>query len=341
MSRPVLAAVLLSVLAVIGTLLLGRFGAYMMHAVAIAAIGALSLNLLTGFCGQINFAQAGLLGVGAYAAGLAGNAGWDLLALPVAGLAAVATAVLIGLPALRLRGLYFAIATLAAQFILEYLFKFAEPITHGVSGLLIKPMTVFGRPIQADQGYAIVAITLLLATFLVMHWLRRTDLGRSFLVVRENEVVAKGMGINVARTKMLAFMISGFFAGIAGGLIGFTARLAHPESFGMSLSVDYVAMIIVGGLGSMPGAVLGAGFITLLPEAIQRLGEIFHISDQLSALREMTFGLLIILFLIFEGRGLSAIGSRLVSARGWRTRQGGRAEPLELQKIKSSQGGLE
>lgn len=244
MSRSVIAAVILAVLAILGTLLLGRFGAYLMHAVAIAAIGALSLNLLTGFCGQINFAQAGLLGVGAYTAGLAGNAGWDVLALPVAGLAAVVTAMLIGLPALRLRGLYFAIATLAAQFILEYLFKFAEPITHGVSGLLIRPMTVLGQPIQTDQGYAIVAIVLLLVTFLVMQWLRRTDLGRAFLVVRENEVVAKGMGINVARTKMLAFMISGFFAGVAGGLIGFTARLAHPESFGMSMSVDYVAMIL-------------------------------------------------------------------------------------------------
>ncbi|CAL79516.1 putative branched-chain amino acid ABC transporter, permease protein [Bradyrhizobium sp. ORS 278] len=343
MSRSVIAAVILAVLAILGTLLLGRFGAYLMHAVAIAAIGALSLNLLTGFCGQINFAQAGLLGVGAYTAGLAGNAGWDVLALPVAGLAAVVTAMLIGLPALRLRGLYFAIATLAAQFILEYLFKFAEPITHGVSGLLIRPMTVLGQPIQTDQGYAIVAIVLLLVTFLVMQWLRRTDLGRAFLVVRENEVVAKGMGINVARTKMLAFMISGFFAGVAGGLIGFTARLAHPESFGMSMSVDYVAMIIVGGLGSMSGAVLGAGFITLLPEAIQRLGEIVHISDLLSALREMAFGLLIIVFLIFEGRGLSAIGARLMSPR-W-LRKAGQVDRdkqgLQLQKIKSTQGGLE
>jgi branched-chain amino acid transport system permease protein len=309
--NPLVVAALSAALAILLTLGLGRFGAYMVHAVAIASIGALSLNLLTGFCGQINFAQAALLGIGAYTAGIAGNAGWDILALPAAGAASLAASVLIGLPALRLKGLYFAIATLAAQFILDYLFKFAEPITHGVSGLVIEPMTLFGRPIQSDQGYAAIAIVVVAITWLTLSWIRRTDLGRAFLVVRENEVVAQGMGINVARTKMLAFLISGFFAGIAGGLMGFTARLAHPEAFGLSLSVDYVAMIIVGGLGSLPGSVLGAAFVTLLPEAIQRVGEAFNIADLLAALREMSFGLLIIVFLIFEPRGLSALVMKL------------------------------
>jgi branched-chain amino acid transport system permease protein len=172
-------------------------------------------------------------------------------------------------------------------------------------------MTVFGRPMQSDHGYAIVAIVIVFLTWLVLSWVRRTDLGRAFLVVRENEVVAQGMGVNVARTKMLAFMISGFFAGVAGALMGFTARLAHPEAFGMVLSVDYVAMIIVGGLGSLSGSVLGAAFVTMLPEAIQRIGEVFNIADMLSALREMAFGLLIIIFLIFEPRGLYAIIGKL------------------------------
>ena len=314
--RPFVLTTLGIALAIAGTLMLGRFGAYLVHAVAIASIGALSLNLLTGFCGQINFAQAALLGVGAYTAGIAGNAGWDGFALLAGGIASVVASMLIGLPALRLKGLYFAIATLAAQFIFEYLFKFAEPLTHGVSGLLIKPMTLFGRPMQSDQGYAVLAIVIAFLTWLILHWVRRTDLGRAFLVVRENEVVAKGMGINVARTKMLAFMISGFFAGIAGALMGFTARLAHPEAFGMALSVDYVAMIIVGGLGSLSGSLLGAAFVTLLPEAIQRIGEVFNIADMLSALREMAFGLLIIVFLIFEPRGLSAVLSR-IAIRLW------------------------
>jgi branched-chain amino acid transport system permease protein len=307
MTRSSLIPAALAIVAIAVSVMLGRYGAYLVHVVAIAAIGAMSLNLLNGWCGQINFAQAALLGVGAYTAGNLGNAGWDGFSLVAAGIASALAAVLIGLPALRLRGLYFAIATLAAQFIFEYLFKFAEPITHGVSGLLIRPMKLFGRVIDTDQGYAVLAICLLLLTWLFMTWIRRTDLGRAFLVVRENEVVARGMGINVPQTKMWAFLISGFFAGIAGGLLGFTDRLAHPEAFGMGLSVDYIAMIIVGGLGSLAGSLLGAACVTLLPEVIQRFGEAFGIANQLSALREMAFGLLIILFLIFEPRGLSAI----------------------------------
>jgi branched-chain amino acid transport system permease protein len=328
--NPVFVGVALTTLGVAGTLMLGRYGAYLVNVVAIASIGALSLNLLTGFCGQINFAQAGLLGVGAYAAGIAGNAGWGSLALLAGGTASAMTSVLIGLPALRLKGLYFAIATLAAQFILDYLFTFAEPITKGVSGLPVKPMTLFGGSMQSDQDLAVLTIIIVLLTWLVLTRIRKTDLGRAFLVIRENELVAQGMGINVARTKMLAFMISGFFAGIAGGLMGFATRLVHPGAFGLQLSVDYVAMIIVGGLGSLSGSLLGAAFVTLVPEAIQRVGEIFNIADMLSALREMAFGLLIIVFLIFEPRGLAALiassKSRLLKIRATAFRRPGMAK---------------
>ena len=285
----------------------GRFGAYLVHVVAIAAIGALSLNLLIGYCGQVSFAQGALLGVGAYAAGNLGNAGGDVLSLLGGGIVAAIASALIGLPALRLRGLYFAIATLAAQAILEYLFKTVEPLTNGVSGLVIKPLTLLGTPVTSDQALAAVSIVVLLLAWLVIGWVMRTDLGRAFLVVRESEIVAKGMGIDVRRTKMWAFLISGFVAGVAGGLLGFATRLANPEAFTLDLSADYVAMIIVGGLGSSLGPVIGAVFVTLLPEAIQRLGEALNAADLLSALREMAFGVLIILFLIFEPRGLAAL----------------------------------
>ncbi len=134
----------------------GRFWAYLIYAVAIAGIGALSLNLLIGFCGQITFAQGALVGVGAYAAGNLGNAGWGVLALIGAGVAGAFFSAVIGLPALRLRGLYFAISTLAAQFILSYLFKILQPLTHGVSGLVVKPLTLFGRPVGSDQEYAVI-----------------------------------------------------------------------------------------------------------------------------------------------------------------------------------------
>lgn len=299
-----LAAILVSVA-------LGRFGAYLVHSVAIAAIGAMALNLLTGFCGQISFAQGALLGIGAYTAGNLGNAGWGFGALLAAGVASAVSSVVIGLPALRLRGLYYAIATLAAQFVLEYVFKIAEPLTKGISGLLIQPVVLLGRPVVSDQAYAALSLVTLFGAWLFTRWLMRTNVGRAFLVVRENEIVAKGMGINVARTKMWAFVTSGFMTGVAGALIGFTTRLANPEAFQLSLSIDQVAMIIVGGQGTWAGPFLGAVFVVLLPEAIQRVGEAFDIARLLFALREMAFGLLIILFLLFEPRGLSALLRRL------------------------------
>jgi branched-chain amino acid transport system permease protein len=306
-----LIAVLVALVMAALSVAFGRFGAYLVNAVAIAAIGALSLNLLIGYCGQISFAQGALLGVGAYTAGNLGNAGFDVLALLGGGIAGAIASALIGLPALRLRGLYFAIATLAAQAILEYLFKTIEPLTNGISGLVIKPATVFGFALASDRSYAALSIVILLIAWIALSRLMRTNLGRAFLVVRESEIVAKGMGIDVARTKAWAFLLSGFLAGIAGALIGFSNRLASPEAFTLDLSADYIAMVIVGGLGSWAGPIVGAAFITLLPEAIQRLGEALNASDLLSAMREMAFGALIIAFLIFEPRGLTALFRRL------------------------------
>lgn len=290
---------------------LDRYVAYLVTIVAISSIGALGLNLLTGLCGQISFAQAGLMGIGAYTAGNLCNAGLGLLAIPLGGLAAATASVVIGLPALRLRGLYFAIATLAAQFILEYLFKLLEPLTHGISGLLIRPPTVLGFAIQDDRANAGLAVALLFLVWSGIGLLRATNLGRSFLVVRENEIVARGMGIDVARTKFWAFLLSGFIAGIAGAMSGIASRLANPEAFSFALSVDYVAMIIVGGQGTLTGPLLGAAFVTLLPEVIQRVGELFDTPSILSALREFAFGMLIILFLIFEPLGLMAVVRKL------------------------------
>jgi branched-chain amino acid transport system permease protein len=309
-TRNILIVVVIAILCAAACFALSRFAAFLVYTVVIAAIGALALNLLIGFCGQISFAQGALLGVGAYTAGNLGNAGFDVFSILGAGVAAAVISALIGLPAMRLRGLYFAIATLAAQAILEYLFKTLEPITKGVSGLTISPLKLFGTTVSTDQGYAALGIVILLLTWLFLTWLMRTNLGRAFLIVRESELVARGMGINVARTKMSAFVISGFIVGVTGALLGFTSRLANPEAFSLNLSVDYIAMIIVGGLGSWVGSIIGAAFVTLLPEAIQRVGESLHVANLLFALREMTFGLLIMIFLIFEPRGLAALGRR-------------------------------
>ena len=305
-----IAAALAAVFALIGYES-SRFWAYLIYVVAISAIGALSLNMLIGFCGQITFAQGALVGVGAYAAGNLGNAGWGVFALLGAGVCGAFFSALIGLPALRLRGLYFAISTLAAQFILSYLFKILQPLTNGVSGLVVKPLVLFGHKVASDQEYAVIAIVLLFLSWLFLARLAGTDVGRAFLVVRESELVARGMGIDVSRTKIKAFLVSGFFAGLCGAMLAFTSRLANPEAFEIGLSVDQTAMIIVGGLGSLTGSVVGAVFVTLLPEGIQRLGELMPSADLVSAFREMAFGLLIILFLLLEPRGLVSLALRL------------------------------
>ncbi len=322
MSRRRIASALAVLLAVVACFALGRYGAYLVHAVAISAIAALGLNLLTGFAGQISFAQGALVGIGAYTAGNLGNAGWGPLAVLAGGVAGGVASVVIGLPALRLRGLYYAIATLAAQFVLEYLFKIVEPLTKGISGMNVAPLTLLGRPVTSDQAYAALSLLLLALAWWGVRRLMRTNLGRAFLVVRENEIVAKGMGIDVVRVKLWAFLVSGFITGVSGALVAFTTRLATPEAFSLQLSVDQVAMLIVGGQGVWAGSLWGAAFVVLVPEGIQRVGEALHAANLLSAMREMSFGLLIVLFLIFEPRGLAALlrrlarwGSRLAAAR--------------------------
>lgn len=308
----------------------GRYGAYLVNSVAIAGIGALSLNLLIGYCGQISFAQGALLGVGAYAAGdLANGGAGGLVAILGGGVIGAIVSALIGIPALRLRGLYFAIATLAAQAILEYVFKTFESITGGVSGLVIKPAVMFGFPMTSDQSLVVPSVVILVLVWLAVSRLMRIDLGRAFLVMRESEIVAKGMGIDVVHTKMWGFLASGFIAGMAGALAGFASHLASPETYTLDLSADYIAMIIIGGLGTWAGPLIGAAFVALLPEAIQRAGEAAGISDILSALRELIFGLLIVLFLIFEPRGLMALLGRLMPRAYGAVRLGGLASTSE------------
>jgi branched-chain amino acid transport system permease protein len=317
-----------------------RFWAYLIYAVAISAIGALSLNVLIGLCGQITFAQGALVGVGAYAAGILGNAGWGGISLLGAGVCGALVSMLIGLPALRLRGLYFAISTLAAQFILSYLFKILQPLTNGVSGLVVRPLSLFGRPVGSDQEYAVICVAILFASWVIIARIVQTNVGRAFLVVRESELVARGMGIDVSRTKLQAFLISGFFAGLCGGLLAFTSRLASPEAFEIGLSVDQTAMIIVGGLGSLTGSVVGAAFVTLLPEAIQRLGELMPSAELISAFREMAFGVLIILFLVLEPRGLVALARfRVRRERASTPEAGGAVQSLQSDVALLAQNG--
>jgi branched-chain amino acid transport system permease protein len=292
---------------------LGDFWLYLLNLCGIAIVGAQGLNILTGFTGQISLGHGAFIGVGAYTAGvLATKLGAGPgVALPAAGVAAAAVGLLFGLPSLRIKGFYLAMATLAAQFILEYLFMQAAPLTGGAQGLYLERPSALGVVIDSDAKffYGILAAALL-ATATARNLLR-TDVGRCLVAIRDRDIAAELIGVNLFAYKLLAFALSSFYAGIAGGLLAYYVSAINPQAFTVQLSVDYLAMIIIGGLGSVLGATLGAVFITLLPEILKLLidaaGAWLPIENIFPALREITFGLLIVLFLLREPEGLAKL----------------------------------
>jgi branched-chain amino acid transport system permease protein len=276
----------------------------------IAVIGAVSLNLLTGFCGQISLGQGAFIGVGAYATGFLAQQGVPfILALILAGLIAAMVGMVFGMPSLRLKGIYLAISTLAAQLILEYVFLHWESVTGGANGMPVPAPELFGFVFDTDQSMFYLTFAVALIAVLLVTNVTRTRPGRAFVAIRDFYLSAENVGINLFSFKLQAFAVSSFLAGIAGGLWAYFTLYITPEQFGIGLSISYLAMIIIGGLGSVQGAIFGAAFITLLPELLNSLagygGSIFpDLSTHLLALREGIFGLVLVLFLIFEPEGL-------------------------------------
>jgi branched-chain amino acid transport system permease protein len=284
--------------------------------IGIAIIGAIGLNILTGFTGQISLGQGGFLAVGAYTSGLL------VSRLEIPTVAAMAVAVLVtaavgaffGLPALRLKGLYLAIATLASQFIILYAVRNWDAITGGTESLAVSKPELFGFTFVGDfRWYWVIFGCATLATITARN-LFRTGIGRSFMAIRDQDIAAEALGVEVVKYKVLAFAVSSGFVGLAGALTGHY-RIITWERFTLETSIEYLAMIIVGGLGSILGAILGAIFIVILPAGIEQLGTglrgVFPgITAQLPALQGAAFGLVIILFLIFEPRGLARIWQR-------------------------------
>jgi ABC-type branched-subunit amino acid transport system permease subunit/ABC-type branched-subunit amino acid transport system substrate-binding protein len=273
----------------------------------------MGLNLLTGSTGQISLGNAAFLAVGGYAtAALAGRFELPFFAvIPLAGIIAALVGMLFGIPSLRLRGLYLAMATLAAHFIVAFVATHWDSVTGGVNGISV-PAPKLG-PVELDDDrrlfYLIYPLVILLLLF--ARNLARTRTGRAFVAVRDQELAAEVSGIDVYRYKLLAFALSSFYAGVAGALLAYQARLISPENYPISLAIDYLAMIIVGGLGSVLGSILGATFITLLPEVL-RLGSSAltvrfpGLVELFASLKMGVFGLVIILFLVFEPHGMAA-----------------------------------
>jgi branched-chain amino acid transport system permease protein len=287
------------------------------NAIGIAVIGAVGLNILVGFTGQISLGQGGFLAVGAFTSVLLVQRGG--LPLPLAMTAAVlvtaGVGAFFGLPALRLKGLYLAIATLASQQIIIWVITHWEFVTGGVDALVLEPVTIFGWTITGDrQWYWVIAGFAGLATVVGTN-LFRTGVGRAFVAIRDQDIAAEVVGVDPARYKLLAFAVSSGFVGLAGALTAYWTQILTWERFTLDVSILYLAMIIVGGLGSISGAVYGAAFIIALPAYLQQLslrfqGDSFFVSN-LPALQLLIFGATIILFLVFEPRGMARIWQRM------------------------------
>jgi len=254
--------------------------------------------------------------VGAYAAAiLATDAGFPfLLAVPCAGVITALVGVLFGLPSGRLKGLYLTIATLAGQFIIEYLLIHWESLTKGTMGIILPGVSLLGVDLGGDRSFFFIAYgSLVIMTFIAVN-LMRTRYGRAFVAIRDNDRAAEGMGIPIFPYKLLSFAISSFYAGVAGALWAYYMVSITTEPFNLGLSVEFIAMVIIGGLGSVAGAIYGAIFITGLNEGLRWLTDLLMSTDLFSAiglsmapLRELTFGLAIVLFILLEPRGLAEV----------------------------------
>ena len=277
----------------------------------ITVITCLGLNILTGFCGQLNVGQSAFVMVGAITAGLL-NAfmGWPFWASVIpAGLAAAAVGILFGIPSVRLKGLYLALTTLGAQIILTWIALYGITVTS--AGFAVEPVRIGEIALDTPQKFFYLAMSFTVLMTFVASNLMRSRLGRAFIAIRDNDRAAEGMGIDIFRYKLLAFAICTFYAGIAGALLVHYMKWVQLESFTLQDSVWYVAMIIVGGLGSIQGTIFGVLFITALKELVLVVGPLaqerlsFLPIGAASGLLLVIIGSIAIFFGVLEPRGMA------------------------------------
>jgi branched-chain amino acid transport system permease protein len=278
--------------------------------VLLGSIGAVALMLLTGHAGQISLGHAGLLAAGAFTTGILfkefGAAPW--LTLPASAAVGALLGLVFGLPSLRLRGLYLAVSTLALHFIVIFLGGEYETKRGFSTGIVID------SPIGSARGWYFALLAAAALTVLVALNLLRSRTGRAWRAIRGREAVAEALGISVRHAKLSAFVVSSTLTAVAGCLFAYYRGFVSAEAFSLYLTIQYVAMIIIGGMGSILGAVLGTVFVVLFPYAIDGGMRVFGVADRLSsvvfAVNYSAFGLVMILFLVFEPQGLVGLWRR-------------------------------
>ena len=308
--------------------------------VFIYAIGGIGLNLLTGYAGQVSLGQAFFLGIGAYTAAVLGGEskgdviglGWDMAVwLPLAGLVPAIIALILAPLAARVRGLYLAILTLGLVFIGEHIFKEAKPLTGGagVGRTPAEPVLfgfdlfsnheILGVDVDRFTVYYFACFIIFVVLALLARNFTRSRFGRSFAAVRDRDVAAEVMGVSLLRTKSLAFAVSAFYAGIAGALLSVIIGRISPETWNFFLSIDFLAVIFIGGLATITGSIMGAIFVVMLPQLVKALTGVLPIDQGVGQggllnvfeLQTIIFGVLIVVFLIAEPRGIYGLWIRL------------------------------
>ena len=285
-----------------------RYFVFLASLIAINAIVAIGLNLLSGYTNQLSFGHAGFLAIGAYAAAILAIRAPALpvvATLLIAGLVTAAVGLALGVPCLRLEGLYLAMATLAFGFVVVEAILNLDWLTRGNDGLRVPAAHLGPWTLATDTAryYLVVAVAALLIVAAAN--ISRTRTGRALLAVRESEIAAQASGIHLAAYKTLAFVVSAFYTGVAGGLFALVVGFLSPDSFDVFLSVDFVAMIIVGGLGSILGSVVGAAVITTLNDSLAGFQNY----------RPLIFGAILIASMLFMPGGIARALGKLHSTR--------------------------
>ncbi len=284
--------------------------------VLIYAVVGLGLMLLAGFTGLFSMGHAAFLGVGAYTEAVMVNAGVPFpLALVCAGLFSAIAGVIVGLPALRVKGIYLGMATLSFGFIVEEGIARWEHMTGGNAGLSVNPPAMLGWTLDSTEEFYFLCLVVAVGATLTILNLLRSSTGRAFVAIRDSEISAQSMGIHLARYKTLSFALSAALAGIGGALYAHKIQFLSPDQFNIIQSIDLLLMVVIGGLGSVHGAFLGAIFLIVMPQLIA-VGKDFLPSAIAGAtgLQGTVYGMVLIAFVLFEPMGLYG---RWLKVRTW------------------------
>jgi branched-chain amino acid transport system permease protein len=274
--------------------------------VLIYSIVGLGLMLLAGFTGLFSIGHAAFLGVGAYTQAVFVNMGVPFpIALALAGVLSAAVGIVVGLPALRVKGIYLGIATLSFGFIVEEVLARWESVTGGNSGIHVKHPDLFGLKVDSAAGFYFLCLVIAVGATLAILNLLRSPTGRAFVAIRDSEISAQSMGIHLARYKTLSFALSAALAGIGGALYAHKLSFISPDQFNILQSIDLLLMVVVGGLGSVHGAFLGAIFLITMPQVIAMTKDYLPaVVGQAPGLQGLVYGAVLIAFVLFEPMGL-------------------------------------